>query len=114
LQKCRSKSPAERSWLQAYQTPLKTEFPGCGKEISIFGSKARGDARADSDLDVLVVIREGDWHVKEALTRPGYDLAIGTDGVPSLHVYTTTEWEQRRAHASVFREVVERDRVPAP
>ena len=107
-------TPAERSWLQAYQTHLKTEFPGCVEEISIFGSKARGDARADSDLDVLVMIREGDRHVKEALTRPGYDLAIGTDVVPSLHVYTTTEWEQLRTHASVFREVVERDRVPPP
>jgi predicted nucleotidyltransferase len=84
------------------------------EEISIFGSKARGDARADSDLDVWVVIREGDRHVKEAMTRPGYDLAIGTDVVPSLHVYTTTEREQLRAHASMFQEVVERDRVLAP
>jgi predicted nucleotidyltransferase len=107
-------TPAERSWRQAYQIHLKTEFPGGVAEISIFGSKARGEARADSDLDVLVVIREGDWHVKEALTRPGYDLAIGTEVVPSLHVYTSAEWEQLRAHASVFREVVERDRVPAP
>jgi predicted nucleotidyltransferase len=64
-------TPAETTWLQAYQAYLKTEFPGCVEEISIFGSKARGDARADSDLDVLVVIREGDWRFKEALTRPG-------------------------------------------
>ena len=70
------------------------------------GSKARGDARADSDLDVLVVIREGDWHFKEALTRLGYDLAIGTEVVPSLHVYTVAEWEHLRKHASAFREVV--------
>lgn len=104
-------TPAERSWLQAYQNHLKTEFPGCVEEISIFGSKARGEARTDSDLDVLVVIREGDWHFKEALTRPGYDLAIGTDVVPSLHVYASVEWEQHRLHASVFREVVERDRI---
>jgi hypothetical protein len=41
-------TPAERSWLQAYQLHLKTEFPGCVEEISIFGLKARGDARADS------------------------------------------------------------------
>ena len=81
--------PAEHSWLQAYQTYLKTEFPGCVAETRIFGSKARGDPRADSNLDVLVVIREGDWYVKEALTRSGYDLAIGTDVVPSLHVYRT-------------------------
>jgi uncharacterized protein len=107
-------TPAETLWLQAYQNLLATEFPGCVEEISIFGSKARGDARADSDLDVLVVIRDGDWRFKEALTRPGYDLAIGTDVVPSLHVYTVAEWEQLRKHASAFREVVERDRVMVP
>jgi predicted nucleotidyltransferase len=84
------------------------------EEISIFGSKARGDARADSDLDVLVVIREGDWRFKEALTRPGYDLAIGTEVVPSLHVYTVAEWEHLGKQASAFWEVVERERVIAP
>lgn len=107
-------TPAETAWLQAYQTHLQTEFPGCVQEISIFGSKARGDARADSDLDVLVVIREGDWRFKEALTRPGYDLAIGTEVVPSLHVYTLAEWEHLRTQASAFQEAVERDRVTAP
>jgi|RhiMetdeSRZDD1v2_1073273.scaffolds.fasta_scaffold514023_1 predicted nucleotidyltransferase len=107
-------TPAETAWLLAYQTHLKKAFPGCVEEISIFGSKARGDARADSDLDVLVVIREGDWRFKEALTRPGYDLAIGTEVVPSLHVYTVAEWEHLGKQASVFREVVERDRVTVP
>lgn len=104
-------TPAETSWLHAYQKRLDTEFPDCVEELSIFGSKARGDARADSDLDVLVVIREGDWLFKENLTRLGYDLAIGTEVVPSLHVYTVAEWEQLRQQASVFREIVERDRV---
>ena len=107
-------TPAETAWLQAYKTSLKQAFPGCVEEISIFGSKARGDARTDSDLDVLVVIREGDWRFKEALTRQGYELAIGTEVVPSLHVYTVAEWEHLGKQASAFREVVERDRVTAP
>ena len=51
-------TPAERSWLQAYQIYLKTECPGCVEEISIFGSKVRGDAKADSDLDVYTA-RDG-------------------------------------------------------
>ena len=107
-------TPAETVWLHAYRKLLETQFPEDVAEISIFGSKARGEAHPDSDLDVLVVIRDGDWHRKEALTRPGYDLAIGTEVVPSLHVYTVAEWEQLRTHASVFREVVERDRVTVP
>jgi predicted nucleotidyltransferase len=107
-------TPAETVWLHAYRKLLETQFPEDVAEISIFGSKARGEAHLDSDLDVLVVIRDGDWHRKEALTCPGYDLAIGTEVVPSLHVYTVAEWEQLRTHASVFREVVERDRVTVP
>jgi hypothetical protein len=35
-----------------------------------------GEARPAADLDVLVVIRDGDWHRKEALTRPGYDAVV--------------------------------------
>jgi len=107
-------TPAEASWLHAYRQLLDTQFPGCIEEVTIFGSKARGEVRPDSDLDVLVVIRDGDWHRKETITRPGYDLAIGTDVVPSLHVYTVAEWEHLRRHASVFREVIERDRVSVP
>jgi predicted nucleotidyltransferase len=30
-------------------------------EMKLFGSRARGDARKDSDVDVLVIISSGDW-----------------------------------------------------
>jgi hypothetical protein len=30
------------------------------------------------------------------------------------HVYTVAEWEHLRTYASIFREVVERDRVLVP
>lgn len=42
------------------------------EQIIIFGSKARGTATADSDLDLLVVIREGDWRLNT--TKPAHPL----------------------------------------
>ena len=105
-------TPDEQTWLEAYRRVLDERFSGLVDTFLIFGSKARGDAGPDSDLDVLLVIREGDWRLKDAITLPGYDLALGTDAVPSIQVYTVDEWHQFRERESVFQEAVERDGVP--
>lgn len=99
----------EQTWLETYRDVLREQFPGLVQDIIIFGSKARGTARPDSDFDIVLVIREGDWHLKKAVMLPGYDLSIGTDVVPSLQVYTVAEWQQLQERQSVFREAVERD-----
>lgn len=101
----------ERAWLEAYRRTLDEQFPGQIEQLIIYGSKARGDATPDSDLDVLVVIREGDWRMKKALSFLGYDLAIGTDVVPSIQIYTVAEWGRLERRQSVFREAVEREGV---
>lgn len=101
----------DQTWLDAYRQVLREQFPGVVQDMIIFGSKARGTAGPDSDLDIVLLIREGDWRFKRQLKYPGYDLSIGTDVVPSLLVYTLAEWQRLRERQSVFREVVERDGV---
>jgi predicted nucleotidyltransferase len=101
----------EQAWLDAYRKELAEQFPGLVEQIIIFGSKARGTATPDSDLDVLLIIREGDWRLKDALVAPGYDLAVGTDVVPSILVYTEQEWEDRRRLHAPFWQTVDRDGV---
>ena len=49
----------ERIWLEAYQKALKAQFADLIKDLIIFGSKARGSSNEDSDLDVLIIIYEG-------------------------------------------------------
>jgi predicted nucleotidyltransferase len=99
-------------WLDAYRKALDEQFPGLVEQIIIFGSKARGTATADSDLDLLVVIREGDWRQKEAVALPGYELSIETDVVPSIIVFTREEWELHRRRQAPFWQTVTRDGVP--
>ena len=53
--------------------------------IWLFGSRARGDARPDSDFDLLVVARPGadlDSDDYEKVDRPLNGLGIGCDVVP--------------------------------
>lgn len=101
----------EEHWLKSYRQALTRQLPGLVEQIVIFGSKARGTATMDSDLDVLVVIREGDWRLKDLVTMPGYELSLGTDVVPSIMVYTQEEWEQRQRDGAPFWRVVNRDGV---
>lgn len=101
----------EQAWLDSFRQVLADQFPNLVEEIVIFGSKARGTAKPDSDLDVLVVIREGDRRVKDAVRQPGYMLSIGTDAVPSMMVLTKEEWSLLQKREAPFWQTVTRDGV---
>ncbi|HJY80004.1 MAG TPA: nucleotidyltransferase domain-containing protein [Candidatus Binatia bacterium] len=101
----------EEQWLENYQQILAQRFPGLVEQIVIFGSKAKETATVDSDLDILVVIREGNWRLKDLVTEPGYELALGTDVVPSIMVCTKEEWEEYRRDEAPFWQTVNRDGV---
>ena len=101
----------EKVWLDAYKCAIRERFPGLIEDLIVFGSKARGTATEDSDLDMVVIIREGDWRVKQAVSDAGYALAIGTQVVPSLVVFTKDEWDLRMKEESPFWQTIYRDGV---
>lgn len=104
-------NPEEQAWVDAYQKALAEQFPGLVEELLIFGSKARGEAGPDSDLDVLIVVKNHAAHLKRQLRRVGYLLAATSKAVPSILAYSEEEWESRKRSGSPFRKAVERDAV---
>lgn len=101
----------EQAWLDAYRKALADQFPGLVEEILVFGSKARGEAGPDSDLDILLVVKNHAAHLKRQLRRVGYLLAATSDVVPSIIAYSRDEWDSRRTSGSPLRKAVERDAV---
>jgi uncharacterized protein len=101
----------EQAWLDAYHEALKREHPGTVREILIYGSKARGQARAESDLDVLLIVNDEAGALKRELRRIGYLLAATAEAWPSILAYTEEEWESRKKSGSTFRRAVDRDAV---
>lgn len=61
----------EQLALQQFQAALEKEFKDSLVEVKLFGSRARGDARKDSDIDVLVIVATEDWKVCDIV----YDIA---------------------------------------
>lgn len=74
--------------------------------IWLFGSRARGDARADSDFDLLVVLPDGlsaDAYSHERVAGPVVACGLGSDVVPC----SWTEYvEERDAPGSLVNRAV--------
>lgn len=99
----------EQAWLNAYREALNQQHPRAVKEMLIYGSKARGQAHRDSDLDILLIVKNDAAGLKRDLRWIGYLLAAKTDVLQSILAYTEEEWESRRRSGSTFRKAVERD-----
>ena len=101
----------ESAWLDAYRRSLRQRHPGSVARMIVYGSKARGDAHADSDVDVLIIVRNDAAYLKRVLRGVGYELAATSDAVPSILAYTQAEWRDRKARGYPFQLAVERDGV---
>lgn len=101
----------EQAWLDAYRKALEEKHPGMVEQMLVYGSKARGQAHGESDLDVLLIVKNEASHLKRELRRVGYLLAATLDVLPSILAYTQDEWESRKRSGSPFRRAVERDAV---
>ena len=85
-------TPQEQDALQRFKRELLRRFPGEIRQVVLFGSKARGDARPDSDIDVLVVTQQSDWRlgdriqglVTDMLLETGVDLSVKVFGQPAV------------------------------
>ncbi len=80
-------------------------------QMLLYGSKARGDVHEDSDMDVLLIVKDGAADLKRALRRIRYRLAATSCVVPSTLAYTEGEWDHRKQSKSPFSETVEREAV---
>ncbi len=64
--------PEERKALEDFVDAVRAHYGVRLHDILVFGSRARGDNRDDSDVDLAIVLNDGDW-------RPVAELMLMAD-----------------------------------
>lgn len=81
-------------------------------EIKLFGSKARGDADRESDIDVLIVLKEANSTVEDEIFDICFEIDLKYDVVLSAVIYSEAEFNGKLNRATPFYKSVEREGIP--
>lgn len=80
-------------------------------EVRVFGSRARGDAAADSDLDVLVVVEQLDHTTEKYISDCAWEAGFPDDIVIMPVAITLDNLKNSPLRESVFIRTVYREGV---
>src|SRR5439155_12765310 len=86
------------------------------KGLYLFGSRARGDHRPDSDADVAVVLEDGDWvswKERWLLNRLAYDPSLESGVVIQPWPFSRLQWNaQYSAPSTALLASARREAIP--
>lgn len=91
---------------QAFEAFADRLTDECGAEIEriiLYGSVVRGEARADSDVDVLIVVEDETARdiVSEQASSIAFDIQLEYDVSVSLNYKTTDEMESQQQYSYI-------------
>ena len=75
-------------------------------EVWLFGSRARGDFREDSDWDFLVLMNKAvDRNLKNQLRDCLYEIELSSEKVIGSIIHSKQEWEEDYAITPLYRNI---------
>lgn len=75
-------------------------------QVILFGSRARGDARNDSDWDILILIQNKvTTEIESAFRYKLFDLELETGEVFSTFVYNTDTWNKKHKVTPFYKSI---------
>jgi predicted nucleotidyltransferase len=75
-------------------------------QVIVFGSRARGDAKRDSDWDILILTDNSvSTEIEKAFRNKLFDLEIETGEVFSIFVYEKKDWNTRHKVTPLYKNI---------
>jgi uncharacterized protein (UPF0332 family) len=104
-------APHEQALLAGFLSWLQEKWGDRIAHVWLFGSKARGDSDAESDVDVLIVARDADDVLREAVGDTAYDLSLAHGALLCEHVVSVRRFAQMRARQEPLYRNISREGI---
>lgn len=101
---------AERNVIEAFRRLLARKLQV--DELVLFGSRARGDAAPDSDMDILVIIDKPTEDIEEYVSSCAWEAGFEHGIVIVPVVYSKKEWESGPDRVSLLARAIEMEGIP--
>ncbi len=96
----------ERQAVEAFMRRLHEQFPGRILQATLFGSKARGDSRPWSDIDILLVVDEEDWPFRQEISTLAARVSLEYDVLIGARVIGQKRWERmKQQHVGLYQNI---------
>jgi predicted nucleotidyltransferase len=107
----RSKRTAVQAALATYVDHASRLYPDEVLSITLYGSQARGDAKNESDIDVLVVVRRDSAALRQDLVDLAWQVQFEYGVVISDIIRSDDQFNRMRANRFPFYQSIEREGV---
>ena len=99
----------QKQALLAFKKRIEEEFPVLG--FRLFGSKAREDASADSDIDVMIMMERSNPEIEARIDDIVFDINLEYDTFISTVVFSRWEIEEGPMGESPLYKTIQREGV---
>ena len=104
--------PRIRAALAAFAEQLRRRLGDRVIDLRLFGSRARGTAHGESDVDIAVVLDGADWRTRCEVIDLATDIGLESDLELSPTVFDRPTWERFRGEQRPLVADIEREGIP--
>ena len=101
----------ERRALETLVRRLYVSYGSQIRSVVLFGSKARGDAGPDSDIDVLVVLSDDDPYLCSGVRRLAARVSLEYDLLFSVRAVGRSHWERLARYRFPIYQAIQSDGI---
>ena len=101
-------SKKDRHAIQAAAAVVRQRFPI--EQVVLFGSKARGEGDAHSDIDLLMLTQHPvGWRERDEINRVMFDLQLKLEVMLTTMIVSAQDWNEGVYQVMPIREEIDRD-----